>query len=217
MMETLQTDALSTTVLRDRIVDQACLLFNEHGYSKVSASEIAQSLGISKKTLYKEFETKEDILRAVIRPKLEQSRADLSRILGDTSATYIERLSAVMTMIGMQYQKVSHVLIRDVYAHAPSVWQEITEYREWRFEQFAELLKQGAREGVFREELNVQVILALYQSAVDAMMNPSTLMELPCTPRQTFQMILTILLEGILCEDARTKLKTNDAARQVVR
>jgi AcrR family transcriptional regulator len=194
-------------------VDQARLLFNEHGYSKVSASEIAQALGISKKTLYKEFETKEDILRAVIRPKLEASAAELSAILGDASLTYIECLSAVMTMIGMQYQKVSHVLVRDVFAHAPSVWQEITKYREWRFAQFAELLKQGAREGVFREEINVHVVLALYQSAVDAMMNPTTLMEMPCTPRETFQMVLTILLEGILREDARTEFKSNDRQR----
>ena len=62
-------ESASESTLRQRIIDQARVLFHEHGYSKVSASEIAQALGISKKTLYKEFETKEDILKAVVIPK----------------------------------------------------------------------------------------------------------------------------------------------------
>jgi AcrR family transcriptional regulator len=196
--------------LRTRILDQARLLFNEHGYSKVSATEISQSLGISKKTLYKEFETKEDILKAVILPKLANSERDLDAILEDPKLTYIERLREVMTLIGMQYKRVSHVLIRDVYAHAPEVWQSITNFRERRVEKFAELLKQGTREGVFRSEIDPQIVMALYQSAVDAMMDPKVLMELPGTPRTTFEMILTILLQGILRDDLRQQFKTSE-------
>lgn len=186
------------------------MLFHEHGYSKVSAAEIAQALGISKKTLYKEFETKEDILKAVVLPKLQASSNELDGILQDPELTYLERLSRVMRLIGLQYQRVSHVLIRDVYAHAPEVWKAITEYRERRFEKFAELLKQGANEGVFRAEVNPAVVVALYHTAVDGLMNPAVLMELPCTPVETYQMILTILLEGILREDLRKEFKLND-------
>jgi AcrR family transcriptional regulator len=203
----------ATQSLRSRIVEQARLLFQEHGYSKVSTTEIAQALGISKKTLYKEFETKEDILKAVILPKLAAGAKELDDILTNESLSYIERLRAVMTLIGMQYQRVSHVLIRDMYLHAPEVWQLITEYREKRIEKFAELLKQGVREGVFRAEIDPHVVMALYQAAVDGLMNPQTLIELPCTPRDTFKMILTIMLEGILREELREEFKNRTDAR----
>jgi AcrR family transcriptional regulator len=205
--QNLQSTACQT--LRDRIVAEARTLFQEHGYSKVSATEIAQALGISKKTLYKEFETKEDILKAVVLPKLEASAKELDNILSDPKLTYLERLRAMMTLIGMQYQRVSHVLVRDIYLHAPGVSEEILHYRERRIEKFAELLKQGVREGVFRAEIDPHVVLALYQAAVDGLMNPKTLVELPCTPRETFQNILTIMLEGILREELRQEFKNH--------
>src|ERR1017187_5630550 len=101
--------------LSTRIVDAARELFLEHGYSKVSATEIAQAIGISKKTLYKEFETKEDILRAVILPKLKESAKQIDSILADRAMPFLDKLKEVMSMIGFQHQRVSPVLSRDVF------------------------------------------------------------------------------------------------------
>src|SRR5215475_11921619 len=47
---------------RDRILDVALELFNEHGYDKTSLREIATRLGVTKAALYYHFERKEDIL-----------------------------------------------------------------------------------------------------------------------------------------------------------
>ena len=45
------------------------------GFSKVTLDEIATELGMSKKTLYKYFEDKEDLLRAGIEENYEISHA----------------------------------------------------------------------------------------------------------------------------------------------
>src|SRR5580692_6586102 len=47
---------------RERILDVALDLFNEHGYDKTSLREIAERLGFTKAALYYHFERKEDIL-----------------------------------------------------------------------------------------------------------------------------------------------------------
>src|SRR5271170_2499277 len=47
---------------RERILDIALALFNEHGYDKTSLREIAERLGTTKAALYYHFERKEDIL-----------------------------------------------------------------------------------------------------------------------------------------------------------
>jgi AcrR family transcriptional regulator len=49
-------------VTRERILDVALELFNEHGYDKTSLREIAERLGVTKAALYYHFERKEDIL-----------------------------------------------------------------------------------------------------------------------------------------------------------
>ena len=50
---------------RQRILDVALDLFNEHGYDKTSLREIADALGFTKAALYYHFERKEDILLAL--------------------------------------------------------------------------------------------------------------------------------------------------------
>ena len=47
---------------RQRILDVALELFNEHGYEKTSLRELAERLGVTKAALYYHFERKEDIL-----------------------------------------------------------------------------------------------------------------------------------------------------------
>jgi AcrR family transcriptional regulator len=193
--------------LHSRIVDAARELFFEHGYSKVSASEIAQAIGISKKTLYKEFETKEDILRAVVLPKLKESAKLIDSILADRSMPFLDKLKEVMSMIGFQHQRVSPVLSRDVFIHAPDVWQEIHAVKQARFRKFGVLLEEGIERGVFRSDVPSEVILRSYTAAVENIMMPQTLGELPCTAQVAFQSLIKILFEGILETDAGKKLR----------
>jgi AcrR family transcriptional regulator len=202
MKETIENIGQDQT-LHSRIVDAARELFFEHGYSKVSASEIAQAIGISKKTLYKEFETKEDILRAVVLPKLKESAKKIDTILADRTMPFLDKLKEVMSMIGFQHQRVSPVLSRDIFIHAPEVWQEIHEVKQARFRKFGILLEEGIKHGVFRSDVPAEVILRSYTAAVESLMTPQTLGELPCTAQVAFQSLIKILFEGILETDPR--------------
>ena len=202
--------------LRNRIITAARELFLEYGYSKVSASEIAQAIGISKKTLYKEFETKEDILRAVILPKLKESAKQIDSILADRSMPFLDKLKEVMSMIGFQHHRVSPVLSRDVFIHAPEVWQEIHEVKQARFRKFGILLEEGIKHGVFRSDVPAEIILRSYTAAIENLMMPQTLGELPCTAQVAFQSLITILFEGILETDARKNLRKK-SIRNVVK
>ena len=48
--------------MRERILDVALELFNEHGYEATSLREIAERLGVTKAALYYHFQSKADIL-----------------------------------------------------------------------------------------------------------------------------------------------------------
>jgi AcrR family transcriptional regulator len=203
--------------LSSRIVDAARELFHEHGYSKVSATEIAQAIGISKKTLYREFETKEDILRAVILPRLKESAKLIDSILANRAMPFLDKLKEVMSMIGFQHQRVSPVLSRDVFIHAPEVWREIHEVKQARFRKFGTLIEEGIERGVFRSDVPAEIILRSYTAAVESLMVPQTLGELPCTAQVAFQSLIKILFEGILETDAGKKLRKKNARGEIKR
>jgi AcrR family transcriptional regulator len=195
--------------LRGRIVDSARALFYDHGYSKVSTSEIAEAVGISKKTLYKEFETKEDILRACVIPKLKESAKLVDSLIADRSIPFPEKMKQVMSVIGFQHQRVSPVLLKDVSIHAPDLWREIVEHKQARFKKFGLLLDEGIEHGVFRDDIPREIILRCYTSAAENLMTPQSLGELPCTSQEVFQNIITILFEGILRDGKRKSLVSN--------
>src|SRR5437762_3850273 len=55
---------------RQRIVDAARVHFFSHGFRSVTMDDLAEELGISKKTLYAHFPGKFDVLDAVLADKL---------------------------------------------------------------------------------------------------------------------------------------------------
>lgn len=64
-----------------RILDAARLAFVDQGYHATTMDRIAQSVGCSKKTLYKLFASKDDLFRAV----MERQRAEIDSIRPDAA------------------------------------------------------------------------------------------------------------------------------------
>src|SRR5947207_13354540 len=65
---------------RQRIVDAARVHFFSHGFRRVTMDDLAEELGISKKTLYAHFRGKFDMLEAVLADKLAGVEATLKAV-----------------------------------------------------------------------------------------------------------------------------------------
>src|SRR2546427_9441826 len=65
---------------RRRIVDAARIHFFSHGFRSVTMDDLAEELGISKKTLYAHFPGKIDLLEAVLADKLAGVEAKLKEV-----------------------------------------------------------------------------------------------------------------------------------------
>ena len=63
-----------------RIVDAARVHFFNHGFRSVTMDDLAEELGISKKTLYAHFPGKFDLLEAVLADKLAGVEAKLKEV-----------------------------------------------------------------------------------------------------------------------------------------
>src|SRR5215469_12163978 len=65
---------------RQRIVGAARAHFFSHGFRSVTIDDLAEELGISKKTLYAHFPGKFDLLEAVLADKLKGVEATLKQV-----------------------------------------------------------------------------------------------------------------------------------------
>src|ERR1700719_3513455 len=66
--------------IRQRIVEAARAHFLSHGFRSVTMDDLADELGISKKTLYAHFPGKIDLLEAVLADKFASVEATLKKI-----------------------------------------------------------------------------------------------------------------------------------------
>src|SRR5215472_4376949 len=66
--------------IRQRIVDAARTHFFSHGFRSVTMNDLAEELGISKKTLYRHFPGKIDLLEAVLADKFAGVEARLKEV-----------------------------------------------------------------------------------------------------------------------------------------
>src|SRR6059036_4381479 len=65
---------------RQRIVDAARIHFFSHGFRSVTMDDLAEELGISKKTLYAHFPGKIDLLEAVLADKFASVESSLKKV-----------------------------------------------------------------------------------------------------------------------------------------
>ncbi len=67
-------------VTRERILEAASELFTEQGYDATSLREIAERLGFTKAALYYHFQSKDEILRALLEPAEAMVREFAARL-----------------------------------------------------------------------------------------------------------------------------------------
>ncbi|MGQ0628833.1 MAG: TetR/AcrR family transcriptional regulator [Phycisphaerales bacterium] len=82
-------------VLRDHILKTAAVLFETRGYNATGVDLIVQRSGVAKRTLYTYFGSKDAVIIAVLRMRLEEQMAWLRRELQDRAADPRGRILAI--------------------------------------------------------------------------------------------------------------------------
>lgn len=196
--------------LKTRIINTARDQFYVHGFSKVTVDEIATKLGISKKTLYKYFESKDDLVREVTNTTMMEMEACCKQFLENDSIDFVEKLKNMMTFVAMHYAKVGKPLLEDLEKNAPHVWKQIDDHRaESIAVNFGSLLKEGVEKGIFRNDIDRELIMLIYNNIIQNIIKPEVLTHIPYTAAQVFETIVKIIFEGILTEDARARYRTS--------
>lgn len=84
---------------RDLIIDEALKLFYRHGFNATGVDKVITQAGVSKKTLYNHFRTKNELILATLRKRDEMFRNKMMRETERRTADPRERLLAVFDFL----------------------------------------------------------------------------------------------------------------------
>ncbi|MEO7424446.1 MAG: TetR/AcrR family transcriptional regulator [Fibrobacteria bacterium] len=196
--------------VKQRIMDQARSLFFRYGFSKVTMDEAAEALGMSKKTLYRYFPSKEDLLAEVTSAHTNQCDSEIRAICCRRELSPLERLKLTMSYVTGIYSQMSEALVHDLRRNAPEIWKQVEEHRQKTItSDFGSLIKEGRQKGQFRKDVDERLFVLIYSNVVRDILNPEVLSGLPFKPSHVFDTICKVLFEGLLTDKARAEYHAN--------
>lgn len=200
---------MSDLELKNRILEAAKENFFSNGFSKTTMEELAQSMGMSKKTIYKFFSSKDEIVKEITREKLYTINAQCECFRSDNSVEFIERIKMTINYLTTEMQKMKPQFYLDVQRTLPDLWKEVDTFRNEKImNDFGLMVKQGVDLGIFRNDVNVQLFVLMYATAMRSIINPEVLSHLPVNISQAYQAAVTIFFEGMMTDEGRKKYRT---------
>lgn len=133
-------------------------LIFEHGYEAMSLRQLAAEVGIQAGSLYNHISTKQELLFDLIQDHINELLRQLDRALEGKEAA-VEKLRAFVTFhvtYHMTRKREVFIANSELRSLEPKNYEAIVALRSAYEQRLAEILNQGAEEGVF-EVVDVQV------------------------------------------------------------
>jgi AcrR family transcriptional regulator len=144
--------------IKERIKQKADELFMRYGIKSITMDEIANQLGISKKTIYQEFGDKDELVDEVISDILSgnQKRCIQDRGL---AVNAIHEVFLAMEMIQEMFENMNPTILYDMERNHPATFQKFQQHKyKFLFQTIKENIERGKREELFRENVNSEVV-----------------------------------------------------------
>jgi len=147
--------------MKEQIVSSVADLFQKYGVRSVSMDDIAQHLGISKKTIYQYFEDKNHLVKEVASLIIAEKLGAYHEVAGCASNA-IEELVEIAKLIRKHFSEMNPALMFDVRKYHPEAWQLFVHHeKEVVYNAIVENITRGQEEGVIRKEIDARVLAKL--------------------------------------------------------
>jgi AcrR family transcriptional regulator len=139
------------------IIELAASKFSQLGIRNVSIDDICNELHISKKTFYKYFSQKEDLIVAVLVNFGEQNSKKFIKIYENNNS--IDALVQIIMELKKTDDNKPQVFLHDLKKYYPEIYSNFREKQMLVIrENFESNLKKGIDEGYYRENMDVEMV-----------------------------------------------------------
>ena len=159
--------------------------------------DLSAELGISKKTLYKYFDNKKDIVNAVLQYSLDYD-ATCHKDIADKSLNAIDSLLELSRKNIMEVSTLNTKSLYDLKKYYPEILNEyLTQKRNQMHVYITRNFEEGVRQGVYRRDLNIDLIAHLYTKRLEDVHTSETFFENNFSSEKLFETMFEHHIRGI--------------------
>jgi len=143
---------------RNQIIEIATKAFLHYGFKNVTVDEIARQAGISKKTLYKEFAKKDDLVLASVQLYNEKHWDEMCEIMSQ-SKNAVDELVGVFRHMMKMFKGMNPVCFVDLQRYYSKAYKYMEQFKQTKLHDcIKKNIEDGIEQGLFRENINSEII-----------------------------------------------------------
>jgi AcrR family transcriptional regulator len=200
---------------KERIVAGARELFFRHGMKSVTMDDLASHLAISKKTLYQYYDDKEELIFEITTREIRYHAGEVNAIR-EKAANAIEEILLAMQIMSRMMNKISPTVFYDLQKYYQRSWKLFTDFKNHQMCNFIEEnLRRGIKQGLYRKELNLEIMARLRLQELQIGYNPEVfppdrynIFEVQMSMMEHFLFGITTLKGYSLIEKHKTELQS---------
>jgi len=149
------------------VIEVAERIFFKFGYSNTSMEEIANECGMSKKTIYKHFTSKEEILIDCVKRKIDYNSKKISEIIYSEDIKFHDKIEKIILATSENLKDIDISFLYDIKKSCNEAWKLIENHKLNHIpKKFTYLISEGIKMGYVKKDVKAEIVAYIYLSAM---------------------------------------------------
>lgn len=154
-----------------KILKGAEELIFKYGIKNITMDDIARHLSMSKKTIYKYFKEKDEIIHSLMQLSIEEDKCRFKEVY-DKSLNVVEEIFEMMKEMREVFSKINPIVFHELHKYYPETWKEFQSFKSGFIQEMVERsLIKGQKDGLIRKDLNTKLLAKLRVENIEMTLN----------------------------------------------
>lgn|GEM_PF-2951590 len=194
--------------MKDRILDIAREKFIKEGYSNVNMDDLARDLGMSKRTVYEQYESKKNLFLEVAKATYEEANRDSDELLTrmaieDNKYHFFDEIKNLWELI-IKHSKLFNANFQaDIRKYAPEGMTYCYGQKLKNDENFQKIFEIGIKTGNIKPTMNKDIFYLVYFSSMKNLLHPEIMADLSVSTKDAIEQIYDVIMLGVLSDKGK--------------
>lgn len=181
--------------MKDKILQSVSENIEIYGIKKLNLDLICKDLKISKKTIYKYFKNKDEIIKEYIRIILETDRESTMNIINEDISLKEKCNNIIYTY---HKYKLPFIIMDEIQLYYKEEWNSINELKKFKISEICSLLEEAKKKGEIREDIDISIVSLIIDEVSEKLLDNKTLKANNLKLNDVMNQVIEIILLGII-------------------
>ncbi|MEN6348914.1 MAG: TetR/AcrR family transcriptional regulator [Syntrophomonas sp.] len=181
--------------IKDRIINACRELAKSRGLAGFTVDELANRAGVSKRTVYRYYRSKEEIIEAAADAFMGEVAAEADRLI----TVCEDPVNILNQMLGYLFAHGQFITnpasFNDLRQHYPELWKKIDKFR---IERIKQIISTVGNKSNLVTDIDPRILTAVISTSVQSILNPDFILENGLNFEKTAEQLSRFLMSAVL-------------------